>query len=93
MGNRTVPLNLPADLYARLQQLASESKTAPADLIARLVEDAFNRRDWLRDLDELRAQINRDDNRETETNQEEFIEQLRKARREIFEAEYAHLYR
>ena len=26
----------------------------------------------------------RDDNRETETNQEEFIEQLRKARREIF---------
>ena len=93
MGNRTVPLNLPADLYARLQQLASESDTAPADLIARLVEDAFNRRDWLRDLDELRAQINSDDNRETETNQEEFIEQLRKARREIFEAEYAHLYR
>ena len=93
MGNRTVPLNLPADLYARLQQLASESDTAPADLIARLVEDAFNRRDWLRDLDELRAQINSDDNRETETNQEEFIEQPRKARREIFEAEYAHLYR
>ena len=93
MGNRTVPLNLPADLYARLQQLASESDSAPADLIARLVEDAFNRRDWLRDLDELRAQINSDDNRETETNQEEFIEQLRKARREIFEAEYAHLYR
>ncbi len=93
MGNRTVPLNLPADLYARLQQLASESETAPADLIARLVENAFNRRDWLRDLDELRAQINRDDNRETETNQEEFIEQLRKARRQIFEAGYAHLYR
>ena len=93
MGNKTVTLNLPADLYARLQQLASESDTALADLIARLVETAFNRRDWLRDLDELRAQINRDDNRETEIPQEEFIEQLRKARREIFEAEYAHLYR
>ena len=93
MGNRTVPLNLPADLYARLQQLASESETVPTDLIARLVEDAHNRRDWLRDLAELRAHLKRDDNRETETNQEEFIEQLRKARREIFEAEYAHLYR
>ncbi len=93
MGNKTVTLNLPADLYARLQQLASESDTIPTDLIARLVEDAFNRRDWLRDLDELREQIKCEDNRETESDQEEFIEQLRKTRRDIFEAEYAHLYR
>jgi len=93
MGNETVKLNLPSDLYARLQQLASESDTIPTDLIARLVEDAFNRRDWLRDLDELREQIKCEDNRETESDQEEFIEQLRKTRRDIFEAEYAHLYR
>ena len=93
MGNKTVTLNLPADLYTRLQQLASESDTIPTVLIARLVEDAFNRRDWLRDLDELREQIKCEDNRETESDQEEFIEQLRKTRRDIFEAEYAHLYR
>ena len=93
MGKKTVKFNLPAGLYARLQELAAESDTTPTELIATLVEDAFKRRAWLRDLDELSEQLQGDDNRETESDQDEFIEQLRTARREIFEAEYAHLYR
>ena len=93
MGKKIVTLNLPAGLSARLQELAAESDTTPTDLIATLVEDAFKRRAWLRDLDELHEQVKGVDNRETKADQEEFIEQLRMARREIFEAEYAHLYR
>lgn len=93
MAKETVSVNLPAGLYARLQELAAESDSTPSDQIAMLVENAFERRAWLRDLDELSKQINRDDKRVNELDQEEFIEQLRKARREIFEAEYAHLYR
>ena len=93
MAKETVSVNLPVGLYARLQELAAESDSTPSDQIAMLVENAFMRRAWLRDLDELSKQINRDDKRVNELDQEEFIEQLRKARREIFEAEYAHLYR
>ena len=93
MGKKIVTLNLPAGLSARLQELAAESDTTPTELIATLVEDAFKRRAWLRDLDELHEQVKGVDNRETKADQDEFIEQLRTARREIFEAEYAHLYR
>ena len=93
MGKKTVKFNLPARLYARLQELAADSDTTPTELIATLVEDAFKRRAWLRDLDELHEQVKGVDNRETKSDQEEFIEQLRMTRREIFEAEYAHLYR
>ncbi len=89
----TVTINLPADLYAKLEELAADSDSSPTDQIAALIEDAKTRRAWIRALDDMSRQIQRDDNRETEPDQEEFIRQLRKARREIFDAEYAHLYR
>ncbi len=93
VGKNTVTIELPAGLYAKLEELAAESDSSPTDQIATLVEDAKTRRAWIRALDDMSKQIQEDDNRETEPDQEEFIEQLRKARREIFEAEYAHLYR
>lgn len=93
VSKNTVTIKLPAGLYEKLEELAADSNSSPTDQIAALIEDAKARRAWIRALDDMSKQIQKDDNRETEPDQEEFIRQLRKARREIFEAEYAHLYR
>ena len=93
MSPETVTLELPATLYAKLEKLAIEEQTDLENLIATLVDSAFKQRAWLHELTQLREQIERDDGQKTESDQEEFIEQLRQARREIFDAEYAHLYR
>ena len=93
MRKNTVTIELPADLYAKLEKLAADSDSSPTDQIATLIEDAKTRGAWIRALEDMSIQIQKDDNRETEPDQEEFSKQLRKARREIFEAEYAHLYR
>lgn len=89
----TVTIEIPGDLYAKLVELATESDSTPTDQIASLIEAALKHRAWLRELYELRELIKNQNPQETEPNHEEFIEQLRMTRREIFEAEYAHLYR
>ena len=84
---------MPSRLYAELEELAADSDSTPVDQIASLIEDAQSRRSWLRALNDSSKEIKENANRETEPDQEELMEQLRKIRREIFEAEYAHLYR
>ena len=93
VNEKTVTLNIPSGLYAILEELAAESNTTPNDQIVTIIEEALKRKAWLRDLEELQKEIGQDKNLDTELDQEELIEKLRKARREIFEAEYAHLYR
>ena len=93
MKTETVMLKLSAGRYSSLQELAAQSKATPTDLIATLVDDDFKRRAWLNDLTELRDRIARDDAPQFESDPEQFIEQLRQPRREIFDAEYVHLYR
>lgn len=93
MGKETVTLKLPAGLYAELEELAADPDSTPVEQVATLIEDAKSRRAWLRALNDFRNEIQENDNRETEPDQEELMEQLRKTRREIFEAEYVHLYR
>ena len=93
MSPETVTLKLPASLYTKLEKLAIEEQTDLENLIATLVDNAFKQRVWLHELTELHEQIKRDGGQKTESDQEEFIEELRQARREIFDAEYAHLYR
>ena len=92
MNEEPVTLKLPATLYAKLEELAIEEQTIPENLIATLVDSAFPQRSWLRHLAKLREQIKRDGGHLAEESQEEFIERLSHARREIFDAEYAHLY-
>lgn len=62
-------------------------------LAARLVVAANQRRAWLRNLATLREQIRQDGGLQVGTTKDEVVERLRQTRREIFEAEYAHLYR
>lgn len=93
MGMDTVTLQLPATLYSKVEELAVDAETSPDDLLASLIETAHQRRTWLRELNELREQIKRDGGLNIGSSREEVVEQLRQTRREIFDAEYAHLYR
>ena len=92
MDATTVTLQIPTSLYAELQSLGAEEQVNPVQVIARLVETARERRAWLRDLTALREQIHRDGGLQVGETKEAVVEKLRKTRREVFEAEYAHLY-
>jgi len=93
MKTEVVSIQLPAHLYAELQSLAAEEQTDPVEIIDRLVTAASQHRAWLRDLTALREQIRQDGGLQVGASRDEVVERLRQTRREIFEAEYAHLYR
>jgi hypothetical protein len=92
MDTTVVTIQLPASLYAELQALATDERTDPVEIISRLVKMASQRRAWLRDLTALREQIRQDGGLQVGTTKDQVVERLRQTRREIFEAEYAHLY-
>jgi hypothetical protein len=93
MDKSPVTIQLPASLYAELQTLAADEQTDPVEVIRRLVAIANQRHAWRRDLTALRDQIREEGGLQIGTTKEEVVERLRQTRREIFEAEYAHLYR
>jgi hypothetical protein len=93
MDGAEVTIELPAEVHAELEALAEEEHTTPAGVIQRLVTVASRQRAWLRDLASLREQIERDGGLQIGTTSEEVVARLRQTRREIFRAEYAHLYR
>jgi hypothetical protein len=85
-------MRLPAGLYADLKTLAQEEQAEPVAILSQLVKAARQRRAWLNDLAALRKQIEQDGGLSVGVTKEEVVEQMRRTRREIFEAEYAHLY-
>ena len=93
MGAKTMTLELPAPLYAALQSLAEDEQQDLTEVIAGLVESAHQRRAWIRDLVALGEQIRQDGGLQVGTTKDQVVERLRQTRHEIFEAEYAHLYR
>jgi len=92
MSAATVNVPLPVSLYAELQSLAEEEQTEPVTILSKLIKTAHQRRAWLSDLAALRQQIAQDGGLAVGATKDEVVEQLRRTRREIFEAEYAHLY-
>ncbi len=92
MNAQEVTIQLPANVYAEIQSLAAEEQSDPVAVISRLVSIASQRRAWLRDLAALREQIRQDGGLQVGSSKDEVIERLRRTRREIFAAEYAHLY-
>jgi hypothetical protein len=93
MERPLVTIELPASLYAELQSLAADEQTDLVELIRHLVDMASQRRGWLRDLALLREQVRQVGGLQVSATREEVVKRLRQTRREIFEAEYAHLYR
>jgi predicted transcriptional regulator len=93
MEKECITVELPANLAQKLHILAAEEQTEPAEIITRLIDIEYQRRNWQRDLNALRAQIVADGGLPIGTSKEEIVKQLRQNRKEIFDAEYAHLYR
>lgn len=93
MSIEVVSLELPVSVYNKLQELVTEEQSDPITVVTHLITIAHQHRSWLRDLTELREQIQRDGGLQVGNTKEEVVERLRQTRREIFEAEYAHLYR
>jgi hypothetical protein len=89
----TVMLELPAALHEDLQSLATEEQTDVVEMLSQWVRLTRQRRGWLRELRELRALIRQEGGLPVGNTKEEVVEHMRKTRQEIFEAEYAHLYR
>lgn len=93
MESPLVTIQIPAGLHSELQSLAEEEHTSPAEVIERLLAISRQRRAWLRDLTALREQIQKDGGLQVGKTKEAVVEQMRETRRQIFETEYAHLYR
>ncbi len=92
MSATTIPVQLPAEVYTKLTQLAAEEQVDPAEVVSRLIDAATQHRVWLRNLSALREQIQRDGGIHVGDSREEVVERMRQTRQEIFDAEYAHLY-
>ena len=92
MSTQVVTIQLPANLYAEIQSMAAEEQIDPIEVIDRLVTTASQQKAWLRDLNALREQIRQDGGLQVGSSKDEVMEKLRQTRREIFKAEYAHLY-
>lgn len=88
-----VTVELPQALFDKLQALAEAEQTDPVTVMARLVALAHQRQSWRRDLEALRQEIRRGGGLALGTTREEVVNHLRQTRRDLFEAEYAHLYR
>ncbi len=89
---KTMTLELPINLYEQLQAL-SPTESDLVKVISQLVMRAYQQRAWLQDLEALRQQICQDGGLKIGTDKQQVVETLRQTRYEIFEAEYAHLYR
>ena len=93
MAIKKVTLELPASMYEQLHELAEAEQKNPIEVIIELIDIAYQQHSWLRELHELQDLIREQGGLQIGTTKEELIEKLRRTRREIFEAEYAHLYR
>jgi len=89
-----ITLALPTDVY---QEIAAARERQEIDSVAGFVREAVEekvaRLRWQRNLAELRDEIRGARGLTLQGSKEEVIERLRETRRQIFEAEYAHLYR
>ena len=89
-----VTLALPTDTYQEITAAKERQETSSiSGFIREAVEEKVTRIRWQRALAELRAEIQEAGGLKLQGNKEEVIERLRETRRQIFETEYAHLYR
>lgn len=93
MSTEHVTLELPANLHEQLQALATAEDTGVVSYLEKLVTDAYRSERWLKNLNDLRQSIKESGGFQLGDTQEEINERLRQIRQEIFEEDYAHLYR
>jgi hypothetical protein len=93
MNSSEVVINLPSRVYDDLLALKTGISQTPVDIITELVKEASQHRAWLQDVAKLRAQIRENGGLQVGTSEEQIIENLKQTRNEIFDKDYAHLYR
>ena len=93
MEESLVTIQLPAQLLSELEALASAAQSDVVSVLGDLVTIARRRRTLGNDWQALCAEVRRTGGLAVGQTTEEIVEQMRKTRAEIFEAEYAHLYR
>jgi protein-arginine kinase len=89
----TITVHMPETVYAELEALAVERSSDPVSVLTDLVMTARHRPTYGQLWRELVDLVQREGGLNVGKTTEEIVEQLRKTREEIFEAEYAHLYR
>jgi len=93
METKRVTLTLPINVYEELLEAKGEEARSVADFVRMAVSEKLVRMRWQRNLEDLRQEIREAGGLKLTGSKEEVIERLRETRREIFETEYAHLYR
>lgn len=93
MNTELVSLQLPASLYEKLQTIAISENTDVVGAITQFVATANQKKSWLQDLANLRQQIQTEGGLQLGNTKEAIVAKLHQKRQEIFDAEYAHLYR
>jgi len=94
MNTITTTIQLPADLYAEIEAFAAEEQSDLNTLLVSMIQRALGARKWQKGWKELQEMVQHNGGLpHIGTTTEEIVEHMRKTRQEIFEAEYAHLYR
>jgi metal-responsive CopG/Arc/MetJ family transcriptional regulator len=94
METKRITLTLPTNIYEELLEAKNEEEAHNvADFVRTAVVEKLARMRWQRNLEDLQREIREAGGLELRGSKEEVIERLRETRREIFETEYAHLYR
>ena len=86
-------LELPTDVFDAVIKLAGELKLEPSQTVAHLVKAERNRLERMRVWQELAVSVQHSNHPLEGKTVDEIVKQLRKTRQEIWDAEYAHLYR
>lgn len=91
---KMVTVEIPATVYAELRAIADERKSDPVQEITTWVRTMRQRQVWQRGWADLRAMVQKRPPSDMKGKSTEMLlEQMRRTREEVFEAEYAHLYR
>jgi hypothetical protein len=89
----TVTIQIPSTVYVELEAIAAEEKSDPIAVLTTLVKNARYQRTFGQLWQELLEQVRREGGLHVGATADEIVEQLRITREEIFETDYAHLYR
>lgn len=88
----THTIELTESIYQKVVHLANELELDPAELIAQLIREERRRRDRVRSWRLLVEDVQKSGHPLIGKTEDEVVEQMRRIREEIWDAEYAHLY-
>jgi hypothetical protein len=89
----TITIQIPSTVYVELEAIAAEEQSDPITVLTALIKNARYQRTFSQLWQELVEQVRRDGGLNVGATVDEIVDQMRTVREDIFEAEYAHLYR